>query len=299
MDGSHEGVERGASVALAEVGSGEAADETVDAEAAHGFVAQAEARVRITAHDKAPPADDLALVVDGEDARPEGLAGAAGKNAEVIRVLEVFSEHDVAVVQECRELCDREVPHTPGVLILVGDAGVEDEAPPRRGGLVDSAERLDEEWDGTTLRNHLDNALPGPRGDFGPKGDLSGLVAFPTGVVGSAGVTERETRLGHSHASFDNGGGDGVERAEPLMPVGCLHEDGHDVAGWRLLEPEVLRKEPARGPGREDAEAGRGRAVWAGKDRVRRADSNDSGAREKERKGVWVGCITERQALVR
>jgi hypothetical protein len=119
LDGSHEGVERGASVALAEVGSGEAADETVDAEAAHGFVAQAEARVRITAHDKAPPADDLALVVDGEDARPEGLAGAAGKNAEVIRVLEVFSEHDVAVVQECRELCDREVPHTPGVLILV------------------------------------------------------------------------------------------------------------------------------------------------------------------------------------
>ena len=91
-----------------------------------------------------------------------------------------------------------------------------------------------------------------------------------------------------------NGGGDGVKRTEPLMPVRRLHEDGHDVAGWRLLEPEVLREEPARGPGREDAEAGRGRAVWAGKDRVRRANSNDSGAREKERKGVWVGCITER-----
>ena len=84
LDGSHEGVEWGAGVALAEVGGGQTADEAVDAEATHGLVTQAQACVWITAHDEAPPADDVALVVNGEDARPEGFASAAGEDAEVV-----------------------------------------------------------------------------------------------------------------------------------------------------------------------------------------------------------------------
>ncbi len=88
---------------------------------------------------------DLAVLVDGEDTGPERLAGAAREDAEVVRILKVFREHDITGVEEGRELGDREVPYPPGVLILVGNAGVEDEAPPRRGGLVHCPQRLDEE----------------------------------------------------------------------------------------------------------------------------------------------------------
>ena len=145
LDAAHQSVEGGAGVALAEVGGGETADEAVDAEAAHCLVAQAEARPGVASHDEAPPADDLAVLVDGVDAGPERQARAAAEDAEVVGVLEVLSEHDVAHVEECGELRDREVPDAPRILKLVGDAGVEDEAPPRVGGLVHRAERLDEE----------------------------------------------------------------------------------------------------------------------------------------------------------
>ncbi len=77
LDGAHQSVERGARVALAEVSGGEAASEAVDAGAAHGLVAEAEAGEDITSHDEAPAADDRAALVDGEDAGPEGLPGAA------------------------------------------------------------------------------------------------------------------------------------------------------------------------------------------------------------------------------
>jgi hypothetical protein len=53
---------------LAEVGRGEAADEAVNAEAAHGLVAQAQAGVWVAAHDEPPAADDVAVVVNREDA---------------------------------------------------------------------------------------------------------------------------------------------------------------------------------------------------------------------------------------
>ena len=68
LNGAHEGVQRGAGVALAEVGRGEASDEAVNAEAAHGLVAQAQAGVWVAAHDEPPAADDVAVVVNREDA---------------------------------------------------------------------------------------------------------------------------------------------------------------------------------------------------------------------------------------
>jgi hypothetical protein len=108
----------------------------------------------------------------------------------VVGILEVFSEHDVTVVQKSRELRDGEVPHAPRVLILVGDASVEDEAPPGCCGFVDSAEGLDEEGNGATLGNHLNNTLPSPGCYFGPEGNLGSLVALPAGVVGPARVSK-------------------------------------------------------------------------------------------------------------
>jgi hypothetical protein len=87
LDGTHESSERRASVALSEVSSGEAADKVIDAETAHGFVAQAEARGLVAAHDEAPAAHDLAVLVIGEDAGPERFSRAAVETAEVIRVL--------------------------------------------------------------------------------------------------------------------------------------------------------------------------------------------------------------------
>jgi hypothetical protein len=136
LNGLHERVQGGAGVALTEVGRREAADKTVNAEAARGLVTEAEAGGGVAAHDQPPPPHDLSILVNGEDARPERLAGATGEYAEVVRVLEVLREHDVASVEEGRELGDGEVPYPPGVLVLVGDAGVEDETPPRGGSLV-------------------------------------------------------------------------------------------------------------------------------------------------------------------
>jgi hypothetical protein len=104
LNSSHEGVERRTSVALPEVGGGEAADNAIDAEATHGLITQAEAGRRVTPHDEAPAPDDGAVLVNGEDARPEGFAGAAGEDAEVVRVLEVLGKHDVAVVEESSKL---------------------------------------------------------------------------------------------------------------------------------------------------------------------------------------------------
>ena len=143
LNAPHQGVEGRAGIALAEVSRGEAPDETVDAEPAHRLVAEAEAGERVASHDEAPAFDDLAVLIDGEDARPERLASAPREDAEVVGILEVLREHDVAYVEEGRKLGDREVPYTPGVLKLVGESGVENEAPPRRRGLVDCAQRLD------------------------------------------------------------------------------------------------------------------------------------------------------------
>jgi hypothetical protein len=68
LDSPHQRVQWGAGVALAEVRSGEAADEAVDAKAAHSLVAEAEAGGGVAAHDEPPPTHDLAMLVDGEHA---------------------------------------------------------------------------------------------------------------------------------------------------------------------------------------------------------------------------------------
>jgi hypothetical protein len=82
------------------------------AKTAHGLVAEAEARRRIASHDEAPPPYDLAILIDGEDAGPERLAGAAGENAEVVSVLEVLGKHDIAEVEKAGSW-ETEKYHTP------------------------------------------------------------------------------------------------------------------------------------------------------------------------------------------
>ena len=79
LTASHEGIEGGARVALAEVGSREAAHEAVDAESAHGLVAETEAGVRVAPHDEAPAGNDLAAFVDGTREGPHRAASAATK----------------------------------------------------------------------------------------------------------------------------------------------------------------------------------------------------------------------------
>ena len=46
----------------------------------------------------------MTRLVDGKDAGPEGLAGAASEDAEVVGVLKVLGEHDVAEVEEGGQL---------------------------------------------------------------------------------------------------------------------------------------------------------------------------------------------------
>jgi len=229
LNAPHQGVEGRAGVALAEVGRGEAPDEAVDAEAAHGLVAEAEAGERVASHDQAPALDDLAVLVDTEDTRPERLAGATGEDAEVVGILEVLREHDVTYVEEGRKLGDREVPDTPGVLKLVGESSVEDEAPPGRRGLVDCAKRLDVEREGAVSGHHFHDALPRPGSELGTKSDLGGLIALPAGVVGTPGRAERETGLGHGGARNDRRRR-GVKRAKALVPDSRRVVDRHDIA---------------------------------------------------------------------
>ncbi len=69
-----------------------------------------------------------------------------------VGVLENLCEHDVAEVQKGGELGDREVPHAPGVLILVGDAGIKDEAPPLGCCLVYGTKGLDGDREGQPRR---------------------------------------------------------------------------------------------------------------------------------------------------
>ncbi len=104
----------------------------------------------------------------------------------MVGVFQVFSKHDITVVQHGGESGDRKIPYAPRILELVGDAGVQDEAPEGISGLVDSAQGLDEKWQGAVVGHHLDDALPDPSGELGAEGDLSGFVAFPASVVGSA-----------------------------------------------------------------------------------------------------------------
>ena len=208
----------------------------------------------------------------------------------MVGVLEVFGEHDVADVEERGELRNGEVPDAPRVLELVGDAGVENQAPPRVGGLVHRAERLDEEREGAVAGNHFDDALPRPGGELGAKRDLGGLVALPAGVVRASGRAKGKAGLGHAESPFDDRRGHRVERAEALVPLGGGAEDRHEVAGWRLAEADVLRHE-ARGevgaPGGVH-QTGRGGRGGPGQDGMGGADGDQRLGREEERQGVGV-----------
>jgi hypothetical protein len=144
----------------------------------------------------------------------------------VVRVLEVLGKHDVTGVEESRELRDGKVPHPPGVLKLVGDASVKDEAPPRGSRLVHGPEWLDEEGQGTALRDHLHHSLrPDPRGELGAECNLGSLVSLPARVVRPTRVTEGKPGLGHDHATLGHGGGDRIEGAETFVPVRGGHEN--------------------------------------------------------------------------
>jgi hypothetical protein len=86
LNATHEHGEGGAGVSLAEVGGSEATDEAVDTKTAHGLVTEAEARGGVAAHDEAPELDHMAVLVDGKDAGPKGLARATREDAEMIGV---------------------------------------------------------------------------------------------------------------------------------------------------------------------------------------------------------------------
>jgi hypothetical protein len=195
---------------LAEMGGGETANEAVDTEATHCLVAQAEAAVGVAAHDQAPLLDDPPVLVDGENAGPEWLASAARENADVVRVLKVLREHGVAHIEQGGQLGNGKVPDAPRVLERVGDACVEDEAPPRSRCLVDSAQRLNEERVAAPMGNHLDNALPGPSCELRADGYFGRLVALPAGMIWLSGGAESEAGFWHGELTADHGRRRGV-----------------------------------------------------------------------------------------
>ena len=151
----------------------------------------------------------------------------------MVGILEILGEHEVADVQQGGQLGHRKVPHPPGVLELVGEASVQDEAPPGCCGLVNRAQRLNEEREGAVHGNHLDDALPRPRGELGAKGDLGRLVPFPAGVIRAPGGTEGKTGFGHGDTRNDRAGR-GVEGAEAFVPGGGGVVDRHDIASRSL-----------------------------------------------------------------
>ena len=106
----------------------------------------------------------------------------------------------------------------PRVLVLIGDASIEDEAPPRGSCLVHGSQRFNEEPERATPGDDLNDALPGPHGDLGTECNLGCLGARSAGVVLQSGMPKRQARLGHDHATFRDRGGDCVERAQPAMP---------------------------------------------------------------------------------
>ncbi len=68
LDSPHQRVQGRAGVAQSKVGGGEAADEAIDAEAAHGLVAETEAGGGVAFHNEPPLAYDLTMLVYGKHA---------------------------------------------------------------------------------------------------------------------------------------------------------------------------------------------------------------------------------------
>jgi hypothetical protein len=110
LDAAHQGVEWGSGIALAEVNRREPTQEAVDAETAVA------GGVDVAAHHEASASDHLAVLFYSVHRGPERSTSAAREDAEVVCILKVLIEHDVANVEKRGQLRDREVPHTPGVL---------------------------------------------------------------------------------------------------------------------------------------------------------------------------------------
>ncbi len=100
---------------------------------------------RSTAEDQTKLPFNRAVSSESENPRPAQDARAASGGGQMIRVLQIFGIHHVADIEQSGEGSGRVVPGAPFVVKFVGDASVEDEAPERIRGLVESAERLYEE----------------------------------------------------------------------------------------------------------------------------------------------------------
>jgi hypothetical protein len=159
---AHQNVEWRAGVALSEVSSSKAADETFDFEPRHSLVAKTEAGFRGTAEDQAKLPFDRAIGSESENPRPAQDARAASKSGQVVRVFQIFSIHHVANIKQGSEGSGRVVPNAPFVVKFVGNASIEDEAPERIRGLIDSAERFYEERRWTVWRVDFDDSLAHP-----------------------------------------------------------------------------------------------------------------------------------------
>jgi hypothetical protein len=154
-----------------------------------------------------------------------GLPVQPAKMLTWVGVLEVLGKRDFTEIEEGGKLRDGEVPHTPGVLELVGDASVEEEAPPRGSHFVNSDQGLDEERERAAPEEYLDDVLPGPGGEFGAKSDLRRFVVLPAGVIWASRVPQGQPGFGHDHTSLGDSCGDRVEGAQPAVPLHCSHED--------------------------------------------------------------------------
>jgi hypothetical protein len=216
-----------------------------------------------------------------------GLPVQQEKMLEVVGILEVFSKHDVADIKQSGQLRDGGVPYAPGALKFIGQASIKDKAEPRVRGLVNSTQGLDEERGGAAGRDHLDDALPNPCGEFGAEGYLGCLVLLPAGVVGAPRGAQCEAVFGHVEAALDDHGGRGVERAEAPVPSRGGAEDGGQVARGALPQPNVGREEAGGeglSAGGEDQALG-----WRERPRAERVGaghSDQSGRREEEGKGL-------------
>jgi hypothetical protein len=108
------------------------------------------------------------------------------------------SANMMSQVSSRAERAEMEKYQTPqGVLILVGDAGVQDEAPEGVGSFVDGAHGVNEKLEWAVVGHHFNYALPYPSSKLGTEGDLGCLVTVPASVVRPTRRAKREPGLWH------------------------------------------------------------------------------------------------------
>jgi len=112
-------------------------------------------------------------------------------------------------------------------MILVGDAGVEDEPPERISSLVYCTKRLHKEERRAPGWDNLNNTLCNPDCKHGSKGLLSLLVALSGRVIGAPGNMHREggDELGINNCSSH--GSHCIQRSKEGVPLlTCLDKGG-------------------------------------------------------------------------